>query len=229
MALSRRRNLLKSHAPLMLDYIQIKLKIKHYTDNRLRNNPAMELKTLLAKNLSTLMSARKDLDTQTKLSKRAGLAQSTIQRILASEVHTGLDVLAQLAAAFRVSPVSLITEANLRLDTPTGADADLLRNWHRLSAEQQAQVHAYLNVCLLTPVRTHESDFTFDTLELAKSYQSLPRETAADIAHLKRTHSLAMHVVEDARMGAETETPTVPSNLPAPPAARRRRAPARVE
>jgi hypothetical protein len=187
-----------------------------------------DLKHILAKNLARLMAERLDLDTQVKLSKRAGLSQSTVGRVLRADCHCGLDVLAAIAGAFRVDPLSLISDHKQPAGAPRGADADLLATWHKVGAPQQAQVHAYLNVCLLNPVPTPESEFTFDTLELAKAYQSLPRETAADIAHLKRTHSLAMHVVEDARMGAETATPTVPSNLPTPPAARPRRAPARV-
>jgi transcriptional regulator with XRE-family HTH domain len=70
----------------------------------------MELKELLAQNLRALMKQRLDLSTQVKLHKRTGLSQSTIQRVLAKEVHTGLDVLDTLAKAFGVAPTALISQ-----------------------------------------------------------------------------------------------------------------------
>lgn len=78
----------------------------------------MELREILARNLRTLMRDHPDLDTQVKIRERSkeytpdekGLSQSTIQRILACEVHTGLDVLQVLSKVFGTSPSWLITD-----------------------------------------------------------------------------------------------------------------------
>ena len=84
----------------------------------------MELKEILAQNLRTLMKKhRESLGTQVKIRERSkeytldekGLAQATIQRILAREVHTGLDVLHVLAKVFDVEPAALISQ-NMAVD-----------------------------------------------------------------------------------------------------------------
>ena len=88
--------------------------------SRLTNSPpVMELKEILAQNLRDLMKKhRESLGTQIKIRERSkeytldekGLAQATIQRILAREVHTGLDVLHVLAKVFEVEPAALISQ-----------------------------------------------------------------------------------------------------------------------
>jgi len=77
-----------------------------------------DLREILAANLRELMAKRLDLDTQVKIRERSkqftedgkGLSQSTIQRILACQVHAGIDTLATLAQVFGVSAVGLISK-----------------------------------------------------------------------------------------------------------------------
>lgn len=78
----------------------------------------MELNQILAANLRALMKRRPDLDTQTKIHKRTGLTQSTVQRVLAGAVHPGLDTLQRLADAFGVRPELLITKDATPLAPP---------------------------------------------------------------------------------------------------------------
>ena len=109
----------------------------------------MELKEILSQNLRALMKQRLDLSTQVKLHKRTGLSQSTIQRVLSRQVHTGLDVLETLANAFGVAPIALLSQ-NMVV-TPSILDA----------AEHQAP-------------STHSEN----ALTLADLYDALPKDRA---------------------------------------------------
>jgi len=68
-----------------------------------------ELREILARNLRQLMRDRYDLDTQVKIRERSkqytadgkGLAQATIQRVLACKVHAGIDTLDVLSNGLR--------------------------------------------------------------------------------------------------------------------------------
>lgn len=112
----------------------------------------LELKDVLAIRLRALMDARPDLDTQSKLHKRTRLSQSTIQRILSGDVHTGLDVLAKLAQAFKVDPLSLIAPIKEGAATdsvaPSFDEQGLLEEWRRLEDVEKARVLAYMHVAL---------------------------------------------------------------------------------
>lgn len=57
---------------------------------------------LVARRLKALMAHRQDLDTQGKLAKKSGVGQTTIGRILRSEVDAGIGTLSEIAAAFGV-------------------------------------------------------------------------------------------------------------------------------
>ena len=65
-------------------------------------------RTVLAERLKDLMSKRPDIESQNKLSKKAGLSQSTIGRILTSTNAPDLDVLDQLADACGMEAADLI-------------------------------------------------------------------------------------------------------------------------
>lgn len=71
-------------------------------------SPSRVLREVIANRLRELMAARPDLDTQVKLSRRAGLSQSTIARILSADSSATADSIADLARAFGVSPASLL-------------------------------------------------------------------------------------------------------------------------
>lgn len=112
--------------------------------------PPMELKDILAIRLRALMDVRPELDTQTKLHKRTGLSQSTVQRILTRQVHTGLDVLESLAKAFKVDPLSLIAPIKEGSDAssvaPSTDELILLREWRKLSADEKHTVIGYVGL-----------------------------------------------------------------------------------
>lgn len=68
----------------------------------------MDSRKLLAKNLAALMARSPDLSTQGKLHRKSKVAQATIGRALRGETGATLDTLDALAAAFGVSPWTLI-------------------------------------------------------------------------------------------------------------------------
>jgi transcriptional regulator with XRE-family HTH domain len=61
------------------------------------------LRLALAKNIASLMQKTPALDTQVKLAKRSGIAQSSVGRILRGEVAATLDNIESIATAFGVS------------------------------------------------------------------------------------------------------------------------------
>jgi transcriptional regulator with XRE-family HTH domain len=111
---------------------------------------AMELKDILAIRLRALMDARPELDTQTKLHKRTGLSQSTVQRVLTRQVHTGLDVLESLAKAFKVDPLSLIAPIKEGSDAvpiaPSTDELTLLKEWRKLDEAEKHTVIGYIGL-----------------------------------------------------------------------------------
>ena len=60
------------------------------------------------------MAKKPDLDTQTKLSKSAGITQSTVWRVLEGQVGASIDVVERLAKAFGIPAVSLLSDADSR-------------------------------------------------------------------------------------------------------------------
>ena len=74
----------------------------------MKARPANEI---LAKNIRSLMEGHPTLGTQVALAKRAGIAQSSIGRILSAAVHPQLDAIEAIASAFKVSVADLLSEA----------------------------------------------------------------------------------------------------------------------
>lgn len=64
---------------------------------------------VLARNVEALMNSREDRNSQPKVAERAGMAQSTVGRILRAEVWATLENIDGLAKAFRVQPWQLLT------------------------------------------------------------------------------------------------------------------------
>lgn len=115
----------------------------------------MELKDILALRLRALMDSRPDLDTQMKLRERIALSrdkfsQATIQRILSRQVHTGLDVLQDIAEAFGVPPTSLLEpitdSASVDKITPSIEEVALLHHWRKLDELEKHTVMGYLGL-----------------------------------------------------------------------------------
>ncbi|MEM5449871.1 helix-turn-helix domain-containing protein [Paraburkholderia guartelaensis] len=67
---------------------------------------------VLAANIRRLLETHPILNTQAALAKRAGIAQSSIARVISAAVHPQLDVIESIAAAFKVSIADLLTEGD---------------------------------------------------------------------------------------------------------------------
>ena len=93
---------------------------------------------ILAERLRDAMDATLDMQTQMGLSRKSGVTQSTIQRILAEQVSCTLDQIFMLAGALRVSPGALIS------DDPN--ELVLSKKWGRLSVGDQARLLAIMDV-----------------------------------------------------------------------------------
>lgn len=63
---------------------------------------------VLGKNLTTLMAAHKDLNSNPKLAKKTKLSGSTISRMRNGQVDANLDTLERLSQAFHVEPWQLL-------------------------------------------------------------------------------------------------------------------------
>jgi transcriptional regulator with XRE-family HTH domain len=142
----------------------------------------MELKDILALRLRSLMDQRPDLDTQTKIHKKTGLSQSTIQRILAREVHTALDVLQKLADAYRVKPLDLIKpmgndEQQIHI-APNYDEQQLILAWRKLTDEDQHRAMSFISVSAET--RKNRQDGTARQL-LVNSEQPVPASMSAAV------------------------------------------------
>ena len=122
--------------------------------------PMMELKDNLALRLRALMDRRPDLDTQSKIHKKTGLSQSSVQRVLAREVHTGLDVLQLLADAFGVNPLDLIKALDSADDaesiSPNYDEERLIKAWRKLSDEDKHRAMAFITVSGLTRIKHND-------------------------------------------------------------------------
>jgi len=155
----------------------------------------MELKDILAIRLKTLKDARPDLDTQIKIHKKTGLSQSTVQRVLAADVHTGLDVLQALADAFGLPPLELLRpiEQDDGLDAlniaPNYDENKLVLTWRKLSDEDKHRVMAYLSVATQTKKRQHteQRQLNVDAQTQAPKHIQAAHKRAAGRASVSET------------------------------------------
>lgn len=94
-----------------------------------------KLRELLSHRLRVLMEATPALDTQTKVSKKAKVSQSTVQRILSKDVAATVDVIEDLGRAFGLKPPSLILSEE--------KEAELLKVWLDLNELDQSEVQRF--------------------------------------------------------------------------------------
>jgi transcriptional regulator with XRE-family HTH domain len=145
------------------------------------------LKDILSTRLRELMEQRPDLDTQVKVSKRAGIGQSTVGRILSRDVHTSLDVVEAIAQALRVHPIALLTDPRDMTVTSAAAigyeERELLRAWRLLSPGQQHAVMGYIEVAI-TPRQGIASESPKESGESStvESTREVPRGAKAAVA-----------------------------------------------
>lgn len=100
-----------------------------------------DTKQILATNMRRLMDASASLDTQVKLAARAGVAQSTVGRLLRGEVYAQLAQVEAIAGAFGITVGELLTDSSLASETgPTYDKAAFAK----LPAGEKAQISAFI-------------------------------------------------------------------------------------
>jgi transcriptional regulator with XRE-family HTH domain len=99
----------------------------------------MKIRQVLAGHIKDRMLKNPDLDTQTKLSKAAGVTQSTVWRVLEAQVGASVDVVEAIAGALGVSPVVLLADKS---------QAQLLQAWDQLREEDRQRVLAFMQVTI---------------------------------------------------------------------------------
>lgn len=119
--------------------------------NRLTTNGTLcdmskpNTKQILAANLRRLMDSSDMLDTQVKVAARAGIAQSTVGRLLRGEVHAQLDQVEAIANAFRVTVGELLTDHAAAADFEIPYDKAA---YARLPAQEKAQIAEFIEFVL---------------------------------------------------------------------------------
>lgn len=96
------------------------------------------LRQHLAYTLRDKMRVTLSLNTQTKVSQKSGLAQSTVQRILKCEQAATVDVIADLATAFNVRPAQYFL-----LDKD---EADLLAGFAKLEPADKHKLLTFIDI-----------------------------------------------------------------------------------
>jgi transcriptional regulator with XRE-family HTH domain len=99
----------------------------------------MKIRQVLATQIRERMAKKPDLDTQSKLSRAAGVTQSTIWRILDGQVGASVDVVESLARAFGIPVVAMLSNPE---------ESRLLESWYKLSAEDRGKVAAFMQVTI---------------------------------------------------------------------------------
>ncbi|MEX3915992.1 helix-turn-helix domain-containing protein [Paraburkholderia sp. BR10872] len=112
-------------------------------------------KAILAKNLRRLMDHSEILDTQIKVAQRAGIAQSTVGRLLRGEVYAQLSQVEALAEAFKVDVAALLDE---NVDHARGITPEWEQTYTHLSEEEKKQVSDF--VAFLAARHQHEAPST---------------------------------------------------------------------
>jgi transcriptional regulator with XRE-family HTH domain len=99
----------------------------------------MKTRQVLADHIRNRMAMKPDLSTQTKLSRAAGVTQSTIWRALEGQVGVSIDIVESLAGAFGVSPVVMLADKG---------QAKLLDAWDKLNDDDRERVLSFMHVTL---------------------------------------------------------------------------------
>lgn len=74
------------------------------------NNPDMDIKDIIAQNLSRLMAQNPALDTFKKVNVRSGVGAETVRRTQGGDGNITVDKLAGIARSFGVSVAYMVTE-----------------------------------------------------------------------------------------------------------------------
>jgi transcriptional regulator with XRE-family HTH domain len=100
-----------------------------------------DTKQILAANMRRLMNASASLDTQVKLAARAGVAQSTVGRLLRGEVYAQLAQVEAIAGAFGITVGDLLTDPSLASELEPTYDKAAFT---KLPAAERAQISAFI-------------------------------------------------------------------------------------
>ena len=99
----------------------------------------MKIRQVLADQIRSRMAKKPDLDTQTKLSKAAGVTQSTVWRILEGQVGASVDVVESLGKAFGVPAIVLLSDPD---------QVQFMDLWSQLDDHDRSKVLAYMQVTI---------------------------------------------------------------------------------
>ena len=133
-------------------------------------------KETLSRRLKELMAKRPDLDSQSKISRRTGLAQSTVGRLIHQVNAADIDVVDLLADAFGVTASELLSGEvkNIYL-------ASLLR---QLNVQESNELILFIEFLLKKRNMTATGvDFESETVLSRRSAASVSRASALDIDH----------------------------------------------
>lgn len=115
------------------------------------------LREVLAANVRYYMRELPHVDKQVKLSKRSGIAQSSVNRVLAAQVDAQLSVVEALAKGIGIPASQLLTERD-EAELPAALDP---RKLVLLSAEDQRKLGAFAEFLLtqaaIPPAETEET------------------------------------------------------------------------
>lgn len=101
----------------------------------------MKIRQVLADQIRSRMAQKPNLDTQTKLSKAAGVTQSTVWRILECQVGASIDIVESLGKALGVPAIVLLSDPD---------QVQFMDLWSQLDDHDRAKVLAYMQVTIST-------------------------------------------------------------------------------
>ncbi|VVD76623.1 LexA family transcriptional repressor [Pandoraea eparura] len=147
------------------------------------DNPTQptKLQALLAKNVREQMSLRPHLNTQVKLSTKAGVTQSTVGRILRGEVSPLLSNVEAVADALGVSVTSLLVEPHERDEIQYDREA-----YARLPESEKEKIQSYIAFVIAT-----NKGLTFSEVTPADPAQAdmLAAASSRPLDHRTLTHN----------------------------------------
>ena len=100
----------------------------------------MKLRATLASNLRIQMQRSANLGTEAKVAKAAGITQSSVNRVLNSDVGASIDVVEQLSDGLQIPAIMLLADPH---------QANFLQGWLSLNAEDQARVLSFMQIANL--------------------------------------------------------------------------------
>jgi len=142
----------------------------------------MSIVEIFAANLSALMAARKELDSQIKLGSVAGLGATNIGRFRRGDVAAQIDSVEKVAKAFKLRPCDILDpdllkrmEAGepLRMGEPK-PPAMPEADWRRMSSRARALVEDLCERSLAGTLSDEDIKWLHDSLERTKIKEATP-------------------------------------------------------